>query len=86
MTILRLTLLVAFGWCIGCGGVGYDGDGTPVPEYWKGLYPCITGPGWPCMDCDRWLPDACYQQDYDFDGDVDLKDFAILTVQVSDAP
>ena len=61
------------------------GTGAPVPEYWKGLHPCITGPDWPCMDCSGWLPGSCDSYDFDFDGDVDLRDFAIITVRAREA-
>ena len=64
---------------------GVEGTGHPVPEYWKGLHSCITGPDWPCMDCERYLPGTCNHYDFDGDEDVDLRDFAILAVMVSEA-
>lgn len=65
-------------------GMAFAGTGAPVPEYWKGLHPCMTGPDWPCMACSGWLPGSCGSYDLDFDGDVDLRDFAILMVLVSE--
>ena len=70
---------------VAMAGVAFAGTtGAPVPEYWKGLHPCMTGPDWPCMDCERYLPGTCNRYDFDGDEDVDLRDFAILMVLVSE--